>query len=524
MLGSRQISLRERDSIVIGLRLNNYEIVSVIGQGGMGTVYLACHTFTGRKAAVKLLHPELVRDQAQVTRFMNEARATTAIGHPNIIDIIDVGLLPDGRTPYLMMEFLQGESLSRRLQRSRPLPIREAIEIACQTASALSAVHACDIIHRDLKPDNLFLVPDPSMLPLPLRVKVLDFGIAKLLSDPSGGSVKTRTGAIMGTPQYMSPEQCRGFAQQIGYRTDIYTLGIIMYEMVCGSPPFVSEGLGDMLMMHVNRPPTPPRSLNADVPDELDAAIMCALAKDPDRRFVSMTDFGKALRLANSPSAAPADMRDQGQLALARNTSAFAAPGSARKATALTPTRVLEEETAGLAATPTGNSPAISWAKPPVTTFTSTVGQVLSAETERVQRRLPWARRAVLASGVLVAAALGAYAIVRHEGPQAPEPRSATSRVPATALHAVPVLPPPAPSVPSTGPPAATPPPGAAHATVVAVQDSRPGKTKDKRRDKKGAKKSAVVVAPSPPVVPKASAPRTPLPVTSPGVKPAERW
>jgi hypothetical protein len=322
----------------------------------------------------------------------------------------------------------------------------------------------------------------------------------------------------------MSPEQCRGFAQQIGYRTDIYTLGIIMYEMVCGSPPFVSEGLGDMLMMHVNRPPTPPRSLNADVPDELDAAIMCALAKDPDRRFVSMTDFGKALRLANSPSAAPADMRDQGQLALARNTSAFAAPGSARKATALTPTRVLEEETAGLAATPTGNSPAISWAKPPVTTFTSTVGQVLSAETERVQRRLPWARRAVLASGVLVAAALGAYAIVRHEGPQAPEPRSATSRVPATALHAVPVLPPPAPSVPSTGPPAATPPPGAAHATVVAVQDSRPGKTKDKRRDKKGAKKSAVVVAPSPPVVPKASAPRTPLPVTSPGVKPAERW
>ena len=145
---------------MIGLRLNNYEIMSVIGEGGMGTVYLARHTFTGRKAAVKLLHPQLAQDQVLVKRFMNEARATAAIGHPNIIDIIDVGILPDGHTPYLMMELLQGESLGKRLQRQRPLPIHEAIEIACQTASALSAAHACDIVHRDLKPDNLFLVPD----------------------------------------------------------------------------------------------------------------------------------------------------------------------------------------------------------------------------------------------------------------------------------------------------------------------------------------------------------------------------
>ena len=115
---------------MIGLRLNNYEIISILGEGGMGTVYLARHTFTGRKAAVKLLHPQLAQDQVLVTRFMNEARATAAIGHPNIIDIIDVGFLPDGRAPYLMMELLQGESLAKRLQREHPLPIHEAIEIA----------------------------------------------------------------------------------------------------------------------------------------------------------------------------------------------------------------------------------------------------------------------------------------------------------------------------------------------------------------------------------------------------------
>ena len=384
VLGSRQISLRERDSIVIGLRLNNYEIVSVLGQGGMGTVYLACHTFTGRKAAVKLLHPELVRDQTQVTRFMNEARATTAIGHPNIIDIIDVGFLPDGLTPYLMMELLQGESLGKRLQREHPLPIPEAVEIACQTAFALAAAHACDIVHRDLKPDNLFLVPDPSMRPLRMRVKVLAFGIAKLRGDLSSGSVKTRTGTLMGTPQYMSPEQCRGLADLIDHRTDIYTLAIIIYEMVCGAPPFVSEGLGDMLVMHLSNPPPPPRTVNPNVPEALAAAILCALAKDPNQRFASMGDSQEALRPGS-------------------RLSTGASPAST--APARVPGQVAVQETAA----PVG---AVSGTATHGTTLASTVGQVDAGDTETVPRRGPGARRAVLVGAVLAVAALGVYAAV----------------------------------------------------------------------------------------------------------------
>ena len=518
---------------MISLRLNNYEIVSVIGEGGMGTVYLARHTFTGRKAAVKLLHSELARDQSLVTRFMNEARATTAIGHPNIIDIIDVGILPDGHTPYLMMELLQGESLSRRLQRSRPLPIHEAIEIACQTASALSAAHACDIVHRDLKPDNLFLVPDPSMLPMRLRVKVLDFGIAKLRGELSAGSVKTRTGSLLGTPQYMSPEQCRGLVGQVDHRTDIYALGIIVYEMVCGSPPFMSEGLGELLMMHINRSPAPPRTMNADVPKELEAAIMRALAKDPNRRFASMADFQEALRPADRQSAATVPMGGHEQPALADTlnaTSLPAVPGPAGTGTALAPTQVSEEKMAASEAAPNGSSSELSSAKAPSTTFTSTVGQVLARDRESTPRRLPRVRRAVLVGGVLVVATLVVYATAQHRGQQPPRPPSAASTAPARFTGTV--LPSVAPAPPTAASPDAAPPPPTASAPVVAAEEPVPVSPKDQAHGKKPGKRNAAMAAPTPPSLPKTETPPktdtppTLPPASSPAIKPkpGERW
>ncbi len=280
---------------MIGKHINNYEVVSLLGEGGMGTVYLALHPIMGRKAAIKVLKPELARDQSLVTRFFNEARAANAIRHPNIIDIIDVGMLPDEDVPYMLMEFLEGESLATRLERTRPLPVDAAVEIASQTASALAAAHSKGIVHRDLKPDNLFLVPD-EMVGTGERVKVLDFGIAKLRDDMRGSSLKTRTGAIMGTAAYMSPEQCQGLIERIDHRTDIYALGIILYEMLCGGPPFVSEGFGDIIIMHVMREPEPPQRVNPAVPEDVSAAILRALAKSPDDRFQSMTDFQAALR------------------------------------------------------------------------------------------------------------------------------------------------------------------------------------------------------------------------------------
>jgi serine/threonine protein kinase len=280
---------------VIGKHINNYEVVSLLGEGGMGTVYLALHPIMGRKAAIKVLKPELARDESLVMRFFNEARAANAIRHPNIIDIIDVGLLPDDNVPYMLMEFLEGESLATRLDRTRPLEVSAAVEIASQTASALAAAHSKGIVHRDLKPDNLFLVPD-EMVGTGERVKVLDFGIAKLRDDMRGSSMKTRTGAIMGTAAYMSPEQCQGLIEKLDHRTDIYALGIILYEMLCGGPPFISEGFGDIIIMHVMKEPVPPEQKNPAVPSDVSAAILRALAKSPDHRFQSMLEFQTALR------------------------------------------------------------------------------------------------------------------------------------------------------------------------------------------------------------------------------------
>jgi serine/threonine protein kinase len=289
---------------VIGKHINNYEVVSLLGEGGMGTVYLAVHTIMGRKAAIKVLKPELARDESLVMRFFNEARAANAIRHPNIIDIIDVGLLPDDNVPYMLMEFLEGESLATRLERTRILDVGTAVEYASQTASALAAAHSKGIVHRDLKPDNLFLVPD-EMVANGERVKVLDFGIAKLRDDMRGSSMKTRTGAIMGTASYMSPEQCQGLIERLDHRTDIYALGIILYEMLCGGPPFISEGFGDIIIMHVMKEPEPPQQKNPAVPNAISAAVLCALAKKPEDRFQSMSEFQAALRSHSIPRGTP---------------------------------------------------------------------------------------------------------------------------------------------------------------------------------------------------------------------------
>jgi eukaryotic-like serine/threonine-protein kinase len=287
---------------VIGTRVNNYEIVSLIGEGGMGNVYLARHPLIDRRAAIKVLHPELASDRGQVTRFFNEARAANAIRHPNIIDIIDVGLLPGSERPYLMMELLEGETLASRLVRLGSLTAEAAIEIARQTASALGAAHTKGIIHRDLKPDNLFLVPQRSPPGRDL-VKLLDFGIAKLRSELGGTNVRTRTGLLLGTPPYMSPEQCQGLSAGIDRRTDVYALGIILFEMVCGAPPFLAEGFGNVLIMHLTQEPPSPRSRNPAVPPALEAIILRALAKEPDGRFDSMAALEAALA-AVPPAAA----------------------------------------------------------------------------------------------------------------------------------------------------------------------------------------------------------------------------
>jgi serine/threonine protein kinase len=287
---------------VIGEIVGNYRILELIGEGGMGVVYLAEHPGMGRRAAVKVLHAGLARDPEIASRFFNEARAANAVRHPGIVEVFDLGALPSGAT-YIIMEFLEGESLASRIRRVGRLGVAEAVDIARQTAEVLAAAHGKGIVHRDLKPDNLFLVPDPRA-PGRELVKVLDFGIAKLSLESSGSnSVRTRTGAVMGTPLYMSPEQCRG-TREVDLRSDVYSLGIILYELVCGRRPFVSEGQGELIHMHIAVAPEPPRAHNPALSTALERVILAALEKDPAARTQTMGDFLRGLRAVGAESPA----------------------------------------------------------------------------------------------------------------------------------------------------------------------------------------------------------------------------
>jgi serine/threonine protein kinase len=272
----------------VGALVGNYRILGKLGEGGMGAVYLAEHTIIERKVALKVLLPELSHDPESLSRFFNEAKAAARLQHPGLISVHDFGHLPSG-SAYLVMEHLEGETLAARLWREKSLALPLVLEIARQLAGALGAAHDQGIIHRDLKPENIFLVPAPDR-PEGLRVKVLDFGIAKLVREDSPGSFKTSTGIILGTPTYMSPEQCRGITP-LDHRTDIYSLGCILYEMISGQPPFDGEGPGDVLAAHIHVKPRALRKLVPSVPLPLERIILKAMAKRPDARHQRMAEL-----------------------------------------------------------------------------------------------------------------------------------------------------------------------------------------------------------------------------------------
>jgi serine/threonine-protein kinase len=258
-----------------GTIVGEYKIDEKIGEGGMGIVYAATHPVIGKRAAIKVISAELGTDPVLVQRFVQEARSVNQIGHPNIVDVFAFGKLPDGRN-YFVMEHLQGESLRGRLTRSF-MSIADAVQILDEIAGALEAAHEKGIVHRDLKPDNVFLANVRGGY---IIVKLLDFGIAKLVGD--GGVAKTSTGEMMGTPGYLSPEQARG--KNVDYRTDIYALGCMMYEMVTGRVPFMGDSPMDIVMMHITTPPERPSVFKPDIPPLLEQTILQMLDKDPNQR------------------------------------------------------------------------------------------------------------------------------------------------------------------------------------------------------------------------------------------------
>jgi serine/threonine protein kinase len=265
---------------MVGSRIGKYRLVRQLGEGGMGVVYEAVREDIAARAAIKVLRPEYAANPELAGRFFNEARAANLIAHPGIVRVFDYGA-EEGGIAYLAMEYLDGESLWKRIDRHKKLALPEALRIARQIASALAAAHDKQIVHRDLKPDNIFVVPD-SEAPGGERIKLLDFGIAKM-ADEYRGAVRTQLNYIMGTPAYMSPEQCRG-SKGIGAPVDVYALGVILFEMLSGRAPFVAVEPGDYLAMHMLQPPPRLSDLVPNLPPPLIEMGWKMLAKEPTER------------------------------------------------------------------------------------------------------------------------------------------------------------------------------------------------------------------------------------------------
>jgi len=275
---------------MIGRVVGSWRVIKLLGEGGMGSVYMGEHPAIGSKVAIKMLHPRFDADERIVERFFNEAKAVNVIGHENIVSILDFNVA-DGRRHYFVMEFLHGRALQALVEAGTPLPLERVGPILLQCCRALQAAHERGIVHRDFKPDNVFLIDRSGRADF---VKLVDFGIAKLTDSPNAHL--TQTGTVMGTPAYMSPEQAAG-ESTIDARSDIYSLGVTMFQMMTGKQPFAEAGpsFGRILAAHLREPPPRPRAIAPEIPAELEEIILKTLEKNPDDRYQTMSELHDAL-------------------------------------------------------------------------------------------------------------------------------------------------------------------------------------------------------------------------------------
>ena len=299
--------------------VGNYHLSTILGRGGMGTVYSGEHVYIGKKVAVKVLHPRFAKYEDAVKRFLREARSASSINHPNIVDVTDFGPTPDGGV-YFVMEYLEGTSLEDLIEKKGALPLHRALNVSNQMALALAAAHEKGIIHRDLKPDNVMLIrkpgrrdlvrmltPDPGDGATTAKfviekedeydfVKILDFGIAKVLHHEESAPGQTLAGAVFGTPEYMSPEAARG--AEVDHRADVYSCGVILFDMMTGRPPFEASAAAEVLAMQINKQPPSPREVapHLEITEGAEHLVLKAMQKDPTRRHQNMDDFRAELQ------------------------------------------------------------------------------------------------------------------------------------------------------------------------------------------------------------------------------------
>ncbi|MCC6750047.1 MAG: protein kinase [Deltaproteobacteria bacterium] len=373
------LTRREATDLRPGTPIGEYRVAQALGRGGMGTVYEAIHVELGHSVAIKVLNADRVTDLRTVARFEQEGRLVARLRHPNIVGIVTCGQLPDGRT-YYVMEHLRGITLRRKLREVGALSLDEALPILGAVAAALDAAHAQGIVHRDVKPENVFLVENPTGPES--CAKLLDFGVAKLLqTEDRITTVETQTGHIPGSPHYMSPEHCRGRA--VDGRSDVYSLGVVAFELLCGARPFDAETLGELLLAQQTQ--AVPRLGDRDPQlAPLDAPLGRALDKRPEARFDRASEFVEAL----------AAHRDARGGRSARN-------GAARRPA---PSRHPTNRTLPL---PPGRA-----ARPTPATLTAIEGRPTAGRW--------WALLAVSATALVVAASLAVWRFTRVRQPASP--------------------------------------------------------------------------------------------------------
>jgi len=466
----------------IGTVVDKYTLVRLLGRGGMGAVYEARHAKLARRVGIKFLLPELATNRDVLRRFENEAKAAGGLEHPNLVAVTDVGAASDG-APYLVMEYLEGEDCSKLLRRNGPLPVPRAADIVVQACRGLAVAHKAAIVHRDLKPENLFVTDAGDGTDL---IKVLDFGIAKLR--PTDASVVTGTGATFGTAFYMSPEQARG-AGDVDPRTDVWSLGVVLYELLTGRKPFQGEQFLQVIYQILSVEPPPAATVRPGLPARLSEIIERAMTKEADDRLPSVLELAEALLPFAGRSSNAQHVLSAEALAATRATPETRTGEGLRSSGA-----------AAGASTASGRSRGPS------------VPAVAAATVPVRRRSLP----RVVAAVMLAAAVVGgvAYWIARRasatpehaesaRGGESPTPTAAVAPVTAP----VAVLPPP--------PPAALVPPPAA---TVAKRSRIPSEHGSERRILSVAPPA---VAPAPPAVAPAPPPAVPAPAPAPKAGPA---